>query len=353
MAIALFGKKKMSNDDFVMLCTTLSWMISSGLSVREGVVELLADKNNKMNRHALEVLRDDLDAGKVLSQVLRDNEDVFGEGYWRQVDAAERTGKVPECLTRLADQIRNSGDLVAKVRNAMIYPGFILGLAFAAGYYMFTTIVPQMGDMMAEFGIELPALTQMMMNAANFLIANGLLCVAVAAGVVFLIHYLLTKTFRLKWHETITKIPFVGQVSINLNYATAYMLLNDMIENGANIVEALRVASSSSGNLYIRQELEDTADRMDLEGIGLTEGLTSTNTMPSDDKLMLTIGQRTGREMELLPDLAVRRRKQAYDSVNTVIEIIPTVLLVVVAGIVGVMVVSIYMPMISMATDIA
>lgn len=353
MRLPFLNSRKLSNDDFVMLCTTLSWMISSGLSVREGVVELLSDKNNKMNRHALEILRDDLDSGKVLSQVVRDHEDVFGEGYWRQIDAAERTGKVPECLTRLADQIRNNGDLVAKVRNAMIYPGFILGLAFAAGYYMFTTIVPQMGEMMAEFGIELPSLTQVMMKAANFLIENGLFCLLVAVGIAVAVHYLLTKVFRLQWHRIITRIPFVGQVSINLNYSTAYLLLNDMIENGAHIVEALRVASSASGNLYIRGELEGAADRMDAEGIGLTEGLTATNTMPSDDKLMLTIGQRTGREMELLPDLAVRRRKQAYDSVNTVIEIIPTVLLVVVAGIVGVMVVSIYMPMISMATEIA
>lgn len=353
MALPFMKSKKLSNDDFVMLCTTLSWMISSGLSVREGVVELLADKNNKMNRGALEILRDELDAGKVLSQILRDHEDVFGEGYWRQVDAAERTGKVPECLTRLADQIRNNGDLVSKVRNAMIYPAFILLLAFAAGYYMFTTIVPQMGEMMAEFGIELPGLTQVMMKAANFLIANGLYVGVMVAGFAFVLHWVLTKLIRLQWHQFITKLPFVGPVSINMNYATVYMLLNDMIENGAHIVEALRVAASSSGNLFVRQDLEDVAGRMDLEGIGLTEGLTAAITMPSDDKLMLTIGQRTGREMELLPDLAVRRRKAAYDSVNTVIEIIPTVLLIFVAGIVGVMVVSIYMPMISMATDIA
>ena len=74
--------------------------------------------------------------------------------------------------------------------------------------------------------------------------------------------------------------------------------------------------------------------------------------MPADDKLMLQIGQRTGREMELLPDLSERRRKAAYDSVNKVMELLPTVVLLVVSAIVAVMVVSIYMPMISMATDI-
>lgn len=352
MDIPFLSSTKMKRDDFIILCTTLSWMINAGLSIREGVVELLANKNNKMNRGALEALRDELDEGKSLSQVFKDNEAIFGEGYWRQVDAAERTGKVPECLMRIADQVRNDGDLMGKVRGALMYPSFILLLALAAGYYMFTTIVPEMGAMMAEFNVEMPALTSAMMVAADFLIAHGILVLLAVGLIGFVIHYLLTKPFKMQWHETITKLPVIGAVSVNMNYSLAYLLLNDMIENGANIVEALRVASSSATNIYIRKELEDTADRMDREGIGLTEGLTGTNTMPADDKLMLQIGQRTGREMELLPDLSERRRKAAYDSVNAVMELLPTVVLLVVSAIVAVMVVSIYMPMISMATDI-
>ncbi len=352
MNIPFLNSTKIKRDEFIILCTTLSWMINAGLSVREGVVELLANKNNKMNRKALETLRDELDEGKPLSQVFKDNESVFGEGYWRQVDAAERTGKVPECLMRIADQVRNDGDLMGKVRGALMYPAFILVLALAAGYYMFTTLIPEMGTMMAEFDVEMPLLTRVMMAAADFLIANGIWVALLVGVVIFIIHYLLTGPFRMQWHRFITKMPVVGAVSVNMNYSLAYLLLNDMIENGANIVEALRVSASSATNIYIRKELEDTADRMDREGIGLTEGLTDTVTMPADDKLMLQIGQRTGREMELLPDLAQRRRKAAYDSVNAVMELLPTIVLLFVSAIVAVMVISIYMPMISMATDI-
>ncbi len=348
----LSSGKKMKRDDFIMLCTTLSWLLNSGLSAREGVVELLNDKNNKMNHAALETLRDDFDDGKVLSQIFHDHEDIFGEGRWRQLDAAERTGKVPECLMRLAAQAREGGDLMSKVRGAFMYPSVILVLAFAAGYYMFTTIVPEMGTMMAEFDVEMPPLTQAIMGIANFLIAHGIWILALLIIVVFSIRYLLTKPFRMQWHTTITKMPVVGAVSVNMNYSTCYLLLNDMIENGANIVEALRVASSAATNQYIRKELEDTAERMAREGTSLTDGLLETVTMPADDKLLLRVGQRTGREMELLPDLSERRRKAAYESVNRVMELLPTVVLLLVSGIVAVMVVSIYMPMISMATDI-
>lgn len=352
MNIPFLNRTRMKRDDFIILCTTLSWMHSAGLSIRDGVVELLGDKHNKMNRNALEILRDELDSGKKLPDIMKDHEDVFGEGYWRQLEAAERTGKVPECLMRIAEQVRNDGDLLGKVRGALLYPSFILLLALAAGYYMFTSVVPEMGTMMMEFDVEMPPLTKVMIAVADFLIANGIWVLASIIVFVIVVHYLLTKPFRMQWHEVITKMPVVGKVSVNMNYSLAYLLLNDMIENGANIVEALRVAAGSCTNAYIRKELLDTADTMDREGISLTEGLTETNTMPSDDKLMLQIGQRTGREMELLPDLSSRRRKAAYDSVNAVMELLPTIVLLGVSGIVAVMVVSIYMPMISMATDI-
>lgn len=353
MDIPFLGGTKIKRDDFIVLCTTLSWMVSAGLSAREGVAELLNDKNNKMAKPPLEKLRDEIDDGKPLSQIFKDNEAIFGTGLWRQLDAAERTGKVPECLVRLADQAKNSGDLAGKVKSALTYPSAIMALAFVAGYYMFTTIVPDMGAMMVEFGVEMPEITRIMMQIADFLIANGVFVIITAVAVIGMIVYLLNKPFRMQWHTLLTKIPVIGAVSVNMNFSSMYLLLNDMIENGANIVESLRVAASGCDNNFIESELVAVADRMDLEGISLTEGLLGTTTMPSEDKLMLQIGQKTGRDVELLPDLAERRRKAAYDSVGAVMELLPSIVLLVVSGLVAVMVVSIYMPMISLATDIA
>ncbi len=352
MAFSLRRGNKIKREEFIMLCTTMSWMLTAGISVRDGVDKLIEDKNNKMNPKILALLRDELDDGKVLSQVLKDNENVFGQGYWRQVDAAERTGKVPDCLDRIAEQLRNDGDLMGKVRSALTYPLFILLIALVAGYYMFTTVVPEMGTMMAEFDVELPALTLAVMAVSNFLIANGIWILLLLIILILGIRYMLKNPLRMQWHTFITKIPIVGLVSINMNYSLAYLLLNDMIENGAHIVEALRVAAGSTTNVYIKKELLTAADRMDTEGLSLTDGLTVSKTMPSDDKLMLQIGQVTGREMQLLPDLATRRRKAAYDAVNQVMELLPTIVLLVVSAIVAVMVISIYMPMIQMATEI-
>lgn len=353
MALTLGFSKAMNRNDMVTMLTTLSWMLSAGMSLKNGVDELLGDPNNKMNKRGLTTIRDGLDEGKTLPEIFKDNEEIFGQGRWRQLDAAERTGKVAEALVRMSNQIKNDGDLMGKIRGAVTYPAVILLFAAVAGYYMFTTIVPQMGSMMEEFGVELPAMTEAVMAFAYFLMNNYVMLAIIIVGAVVGIRYLLTHQLKYRWHKLITKIPFVGPIAINMNYALVYTLLSDMIENGAHSVEALRVASGSATNVFIMSELLATAEAMEREGLGITEALINTSTMPSDDKLMLQVGSKTGRELELLSSLSERRHAAAYASVNQLMEVMPTLVLMLVAVVVGTMVISIYMPMISMATDIA
>ena len=353
MALSSLFSNRMKRQDMIVMMTTLSWMLSSGISVKSGVDKLLEDPNNKMNRNSLLLLHNDLEEGKQLSECFRDHEDVFGTGYWRQIDAAEQTGKVAECLLRITSQLENDGDLMSKVRGAVTYPAVIVLFALVAGYYMFTTIVPQMGEMMGEFGVEMPALTVAVMVFADYLMSHYIFIAGILVGSVLLIRYLISHQWKFGWCKLLTRLPFVGPISVNMNYSLVYTLLSDMIENGSHIVEALRVAAGSATNAFIMSELLSSADSMEREGLGLTEALVKSSTMPADDKLMLQIGSDTGREIELLSNLSSRRREAAYGSVNALMEVLPTLVLLVVAAVVGVMVIAIYMPMISMATEVA
>ena len=305
-----------------------------------------------MNKKVLDIVSEELDEGKHLSEIFRDHEESFGQGKWRQLNAAERTGKVPECLLRLAEQIKSDSSLLNKIKGAVAYPAFILVFAMIAGYYMFTTIIPQIGEMMQEFDVELPAMTVMMMNISEALVNNLFLIIVVLVGLIVGIRWTLKKPLQLQWHKVITKMPYVGSVSVNMNYSLVYILLNDMIENGAHVVEALRVASSAATNRFIQRELENAAGDMEREGYTITEALIRSTTMPSNDKSMLQVGSITGRTMELLTDLAARRKEAAHESVEALMRIMPSIVLIIVAGLVGVMVIAIYMPMITMTGQI-
>lgn len=347
----MLNSKKMSRSELIILFTSLSYMLTAGMTEREGVAILMQDPNSKLSKHGLQTMIDSFDEGSVLSQVLQNNEDIYGPGLWRQVDAAERTGKVPECLLRIAAQFKASSNIASKIKGALMYPIFVLIIALIASYYLFTTTIPEMGEMMMEFGAELPYLTQVTMSICEFVVEHSMLILLTVVMLFVGVVKALRGPLKLKWHRQLTKFPLTGSISVNVNYSLVYMLLNDMIENGSNAVEALRVAASSADNRFISKELMDCATSMEREGYGIAEALMSASTMPSDDRLMLNVGSQTGRELDVLQDLAVRRRAAANDSIAHLLEMMTPILMIIVCAIVGVLVVSIYLPMLTMASS--
>lgn len=352
MALELsFRSKKVSQKDMVILLTSLSYMLQAGLTPRDGVDILLQDPNNKINPAGLKTLIDSLDSGLTLAETFRDNESIFGAGLWRQVDAAQRTGKVPECLLRISNQLKSKGDVVGKIRGALVYPCFVLVAALFAAYFLFTGTIPEMGAMMQEFGADLPPLTKAMMAISEVAARYSVLIILGFLAAVTGLVWCLKHPLRLRWHKFLTKFVLSGGISINMNYSQVYTLLNDMIENGAHTVEALRVSASSVLNTFIVSELQACASTMEREGIGLAEALLTASTMPHDDRLMLNVGSRTGREMEILRDMASRRAIAANESITRLLELMTPIIMVFVCIIVGVLVVSIYMPMLTMASS--
>ena len=347
---SVLQSKKMKTTDMILLTTSLSYMSDAGLTFREGVDILMSDPNGKINRYGLQLLKDCFDEGLVLSQAFHEHENVYGTGLWRQIDAAERTGKVAEALLRISEQLKSSQGVMSKVRGAMAYPLFILCVALFAGYFLFTTTIPEMGNMMLEFGAELPALTMFVMAACDAMVDYGPLVLLGLALSVATTVWALSHPFKLWWHRFVYNFPLSGGISTNMNYSRVYTLINDMIENGSNMVDSVRVAASAVSNLYISSELLGCADDMEREGKGLADALAGASTMPSNDRLMLNVGNRTGREKEILMDMAKRREAAANESVDRLLELLTPIIMLLVCAVVGVLVVSVYMPMLTMAS---
>jgi len=344
---------RVNSKGLILLFTSLSYVKSAGLTFRDGVDIIASNKDSKINPNGLKVLSSGFDEGLVLSQILKEHEDVFGTGWWRQVDAAERTGKEAECLLRIAEQLKNNAGIMNRIRSAMVYPIMVLCVALFAAYYLMTNTIPQMGEMLAEFGGELPALTKGMMALCDAVIEYGIFIGLGIIAFIALLIWALKHPFKLKWHRFITRFPLSGGISINMNYSMVYTLINDMIENGANIVEAVRIAASSASNVFISTQLLDCADTMEREGYGLAVALQEAKSMPGDDRMMMDVGSRTGREMELLQDMAVRRRVAANEAVNTLLELLSPIIMLGVCAVVGVLVISVYMPMLTMASQMS
>lgn len=350
--IPFIDRKKMKNSELVILFESMSFMISAGFSEYDSLSLLIEDESNKISKFAIKGILNSMDNGMSFPHAFHDNEQYLRKGYWRQLEAADRTGKLPECLLRLSAQIKANSDITSKVRGALAYPAFVLLIAMIAGYVMFTGAVPEMADMMAEFDAELPLMTQAMMGVAQAMINYWyyMLALLIIAIVSFL--YSITHKLKFRWDRFVTKMPLIGPIMVNLSYSTAYRIISDMIENGANSVEALTVANGSVVNAYIHRDLQHCQDMMVQNALEMSEALGYAETIPNDDKLMLKVGQRTGRTIDILPDLATHRRAKAIESVDILLEMMNPLIMAVVCAIVGILVVSIYMPMITISQTI-
>ena len=346
----LFNSKKMSSKDMAIITQSLSYMLAAGMTMRTGVTVIMDDPNCRVNKFGLRILIDAFDDGLSLSQALHKHEKVFGTGLWRQVESAERTGKLRDCLIRLSNQLKGDQDLVKKIKGALTYPIFVLIAAFIAAYYMFTVTVPEMENMIVEFGGELPALTVFIMGVCDLLLEHGLLIGLILILFTVVVIWALNYPFRFQWHRWITKMPIAGQVSIDLNYSRVYLMINDMIENGAHAVEALKVAANSSSNTFISHELLVCASNMESEGNSLSSSLQLATSMPVDDKLMLEVGRKTGREDEILKELSKKRSDAAEASVEQLIVMLNPIAMMIVGAIVGVVIIAVYAPTLAMST---
>lgn len=353
MNIPFLNRKKMKSSEMIIIFQSLSFMFNAGLNKRASLRVLIEDEDSKINKAGPEALLDSIVDGESIASAFRENEDILGTGYWKQIEAAERTGRTAECFERLADQIKNSKSLAGKVRGALAYPIFVTIIALIAGYVMFTNAVPQMADMMEEMGGELPPLTKMMLGISELLVNYGIIVLALLILLIIAFIYLVTHQLKLNWDKFILKLPLIGPIIVNINYSNIYRIICDMIANGSPPIEALNVSAGSSKNLFINQELEESYILMAEEALDLAPALSKgATTMPTDDRLMIKVGQRTGRTIDILDELAKRRKQQAVESVDRLVEMLNPIIMAVVCVVVGIIVISVYMPMITMSQSI-
>lgn len=345
--------RKMKRNDLIVLLSSLSYMTRAGLSTKQALETLVDDKENKLDKTVPKLMLKRVTDGLRLWEIFKENEKILGTGMWEQIEAAEKTGKLADCLLRIVEQLKNDAGVASKIRGALSYPIFICIVGLGAGYYMFTNVIPEMGEILMEFDATLPAITLQAMAISNLMIERGPLVMLVLGLLIVGLIMMLRGPFRMQWHKFIVKSPLAGTISVNVNYSLIYLILCDMTENGAPMSEALRVAAGSSKNAFIKQELIHASEIIVTQGLGLSEALSNCVSMPSDDRLMLKIGTSTGYIMDMLAEMASRRKIAGKEAVDRLLEMLNPITMVIVCIAVAYLVLAVYYPMLTMASSLS
>lgn len=339
--------KKVKLDEVVIFTRQFATMINAGLPIVRSLYILGEQTTNKKLTDTVVQVRKDVEAGLALSESLAKHPKVFNRLYVEMVRAGEIGGILDEVLLRIASQLEKDQELRRKVKSAMTYPTVVLILAVVAAAFMLVFIVPIFAKMFKDLGGTLPLPTRIAMGLSSLL--TGPLGILVAAaligGAVFFLRWKETEQGRKVWGRVILKLPAkIGEVVQKVALARFARTLGTLSAAGVPILQALEITATSSGNWVIEQALLKSRDSI-REGIPIYRPLESEPVFPPMVTRMIAVGEETGDIDGMLSKIAEFYESEVDATVKALTSIIEPLMIVVVGGIVGGIIVAMYLPM--------
>jgi type IV pilus assembly protein PilC len=339
--------KKVKLRDLVVFSRQFSTLINAGMPMVRALYVLSEQTQNKKFEVVIDAVRGDVEGGSSLSEALEQHPKVFNRLYVEMVRAGEIGGMLDEVMLRIADQLEKEADLRRKVKSAMIYPIVVLVLAILAASFMLIFIVPVFATMFKDLGGTLPLPTRICMLLSDMLtsIWGVFLYAAMGIGVYVFFRWKKTEQGRKVWGRAVLRIPAkIGDVVKKVTLARFARTLATLSAAGVPILQAIEITATSSGNWVVETALLRSRDAV-REGIPIYKPLETEPIFPPMVTRMIAVGEETGDIDGMLTKIAEFYESEVDAAVKALTSIIEPLMIVVVGGIVGSIVISMYLPM--------
>ena len=346
-------KLKVSQKDLLIFFRQLSVILLSGVPLAQGLDLLAENMQNKNFRKCLNDISQSLASGEELSICLRRYPKVFPPITVGLIEAGEAGGILSEVLDRIAKLLEANEKLKGQITGALVYPLIVLVLAVTISLALLIFIVPRFEDLFNGLGAELPALTAFMLLLSRIVTSPGFLIGApVSLSVIsyLLGRYYSTKSGRLVLDNLILRVPLFGLLILRSEIASLCDTLCILVNSGIPLVEALNRCLGASNNEVIRRTIRNAITLIE-QGQELSYAFSLAKIIPRLLISMVRIGEETGALPLMLDNLAQFYTREVEETVSAITKAMEPAVIVVVAGIVGTIVVSLYLPMFSLITE--
>jgi type IV pilus assembly protein PilC len=341
--------KKIKPKSLQIFSRQFATMIEAGLNVVSALVILEEQTDDKYLAEVIRELRGDVEGGLLLSQALGRHPKVFSRLYVSMVEAGEAAGILDQVLDRVAFQIEKDTQIKRRVKGAMIYPTMVLVFATLVLIGMLMFLVPIFVKIFSQLGGELPTLTQWVVNASDlmrdrwFVIIPGMIGVVVGFR-----RWKKTESGRKLWDRFKLKVPMkIGQVVLKVTMARFSRTLSTLVAAGVDIIKALEITGQTAGNWVIEEALDEVRVRVH-EGVPIAQPLIENDVFPPMVAQMVKIGEETGELEKMLGKIADFYEDEVDASIQTLTSIIEPLMMIGVGLMVGVIIISMYLPMFKM-----
>ena len=344
---------KVPQKDLLVFFRQLAVVLQSGVPLSQGLDLLAENMTNPKFSTCISRIAARLSAGEELSLCLKQYPRIFAPITVGLIEAGEAGGILELVLDRIALLMEEQAKLRGQIIGALVYPALVLILALSVSLGLLIFIVPKFKDMFDNMGAELPALTTFMLNLSNFVTSAGF---AIGAPVtVFVLLYLFrgyyaTKDGKLTVDTAIFKVPLFGDLILRSEMAAMCDTLNTLVNSGIPLVDALERCVTASSNQLIRNTIQRGIVFVE-QGQELSYSLSQSKVFPRLVVSMIKIGEETGKLPFMLEKLSVFYKREVEATVSALTKAMEPAVIFVVAAIVGTIVISLYLPMFSMITE--
>jgi type IV pilus assembly protein PilC len=342
--VEIFARVKAS--DLAVYTRQLATMVSSGMTILRALTVLETQTKSKLLAETTAAVRHDVEAGLLLSAALERHPKVFGQLYVAMVKAGEMGGVLEESLLRTADQLEKDAALKRQVRAAMIYPIVIITVAVVVLLALVAFLIPVFESVFKQFNGKLPALTAVMVGFSHILTKQGyLLFIFVAAVIGTFVWIKRSDWGRPKFDAFKLRVPMkIGDVVQKVALARWARTLSALTTAGVPIMQAIEITGKTAGNAVIERSMEAVIASVKAGGT-IAAPLRDAPVFPAMVSSMIGVGEETGALDTMLSKLADFYEDEVAAAVKALTSILEPVMIIFVGGMVGLIVVSMYLPL--------
>jgi len=348
-------EKRPGVRDKALFSNKMAALIDAGVPIVRSLEMLASQQTQPLFKRALTAICIEVNQGTTLGSAMRRWPMVFDRLMVSMVEAGEAGGVLDETLRRLAKLQEDVAKLQNQIKGALGYPVAVLFIAIAVFLGMTIFIIPQFADIFKSLGAELPAFTQMLVDLSGFLRSPEYMLpvIAIIALAVFLFsRYYATPVGRMGVDRALLKIPLFGDLILKSATAQFCRTYSALSRAGVPILQALEILKQTSGNAAVQEALDRARNDVQ-EGISLSKSLLSKQIFPDMALSMLAIGEETGEMDAMLSKVADFYEEEVGLIVKNLTAMLEPAMIVLVGGIVGAILVAMYLPMFSVFQNIS
>ncbi|HEX2792467.1 MAG TPA: type II secretion system F family protein [Candidatus Paceibacterota bacterium] len=353
LAIEIGLFKHVSNKEVVILSRQIATLFEAQVSALRVFRLLASEVDNRYLADILTQTADDLQGGSPISKALGRHPKVFSTFYVNMVRSGEESGKLSETFSYLADYLDRTYEVASKAQNALIYPAFVVVVFFVVMALMLTLVIPKVSQILIESGQAVPIYTRIVIGLSNFLVDFGVfILLALVAGGVFAYRWGTTAAGRLFFDDLKLEIPYVGDLYEKLYLSRVADNFATMLVSGVPVVESVEITATVVGNARYEAILKEVGDDV-RGGASISDALGKHPEIPGIMTAMVKVGEETGELGNILTTLAKFYRREVTTAVDTLVDLIEPLMIVVLGLSVGILLASVLIPIYNLAGAIS